>query len=265
VALKPALGLLFALFLLRAVLTFLSEIAAQHAAAAVKTEFRRLLIERIFALGPAYIAGESSADLATTLTDGVERWRAISPATCRKERLWRPCRSRSSQPSCRSVPSTSLALGARPSREAVALRNAMRADAVASVQGMAELLTYNAAAAMAARIVVANDRLIAREARLAVIAGLGAGVGLLVANATMGAVLLVGLPLVAAHRLPGPVIPLLALGALAGSIISTPSRRSGWCLGSGLSACSAAHFLSRRASRRSAAGGREERGWCAVW
>ncbi len=71
-ALMPAVEALFVLFLLRALLTFLSEIAAHRAAAAVKTGLRRALSGRIFALGPAYAARERSADLATTFTDGIE-------------------------------------------------------------------------------------------------------------------------------------------------------------------------------------------------
>lgn len=70
--LEPALVLLFGLFALRATLSFLSEIAAHHAAAVVKRDLRRSLIEHIFRLGPAYTAQERSADLATTLIDGVE-------------------------------------------------------------------------------------------------------------------------------------------------------------------------------------------------
>ncbi|HUC18629.1 MAG TPA: thiol reductant ABC exporter subunit CydC [Acetobacteraceae bacterium] len=114
-----------------------------------------------------------------------------------------------------AVPAASLALGARPSREAVALGNTMRADIVDAVQGMAELLTYNAAPAMEARIRAANAQLITREGRLAAVAGLGAGAGLLIANVTMGAALLIGLPLAVTHHLPGADVPLLALGSLA--------------------------------------------------
>ena len=79
-ALGWAIGALFALFLARAGLAFLAEIAAHHAAAAVKTGLRHALIERIFALGPAYAAGERSADLAATITEGVE---AIEPYLAR--------------------------------------------------------------------------------------------------------------------------------------------------------------------------------------
>ncbi len=79
-AVMPALIWLFALFILRAALTFLSEIAAHRAAAAVKTALRRALLSRIVTLGPAYAAGERSADLAATLTDGIE---ALEPFLAR--------------------------------------------------------------------------------------------------------------------------------------------------------------------------------------
>ncbi len=79
-AMMPELIALFALFALRAALTFLSEIAAHRAAAAVKTGLRRALLSHIFTLGPAYAAGERSADLAATLTDGIE---ALEPFLAR--------------------------------------------------------------------------------------------------------------------------------------------------------------------------------------
>ncbi len=114
-----------------------------------------------------------------------------------------------------AVPLATLALGDRPSRHAVALRAAMRADVVDAVQGMAELLTYGAAPAFAERIDGANATLIAEERRLAGIAGFGAAATLLIAGLTMAAMLLLGDALVLSHRLSGPDLPLLALGALA--------------------------------------------------
>lgn len=113
------------------------------------------------------------------------------------------------------VPMASLMLGAQASRETVATQNAMRADIVDSVQGLADLLTCNAALLMTGKIGAANDRLLAEQARLAAIGGFGAGAGLLVGSATMGAVLVIGVHLAATHRLAGVDVPLLALGALA--------------------------------------------------
>lgn len=79
-ALMPRIEVLFGLFAVRAGLTFLSEIAAHHAAASVKRELMRELLGRIVGLGPAYLAGERSADLAATLTDGIE---ALEPYLAR--------------------------------------------------------------------------------------------------------------------------------------------------------------------------------------
>ncbi|HEX7389701.1 MAG TPA: ABC transporter transmembrane domain-containing protein, partial [Acidiphilium sp.] len=114
-----------------------------------------------------------------------------------------------------ALPLASLALGKRASRRTVALEAGLRADLVDSVQGMAELLTYNAAPAMTARIDKASDALIAEQKSLAGIAGFGAGATLLIACLTMTAMLLIGGTLIHAHRLPGPDLALLALGALA--------------------------------------------------
>jgi ATP-binding cassette subfamily C protein CydD len=79
-ALALPLAALAGLLLLRAALSFAAEHAAHHAAAAVKLSLRRTLLDHLFALGPAYAAGERSADLAATLLDGVE---ALEPYLAR--------------------------------------------------------------------------------------------------------------------------------------------------------------------------------------
>ena len=71
---------LAALFLLRAALSWASEIAAFRAAASVKRDLRRRLLDHLFDLGPAYAAGEKSADLAATAIEGVE---ALEPYLAR--------------------------------------------------------------------------------------------------------------------------------------------------------------------------------------
>lgn len=67
-ALIPTIEFLFFLFILRGLLTFLSERAAHHAAASVKCSLRCALVGRIVGTGPAFIARERSGDLAATLT-----------------------------------------------------------------------------------------------------------------------------------------------------------------------------------------------------
>ncbi len=194
---------------------------------------RSFLFARLEPLAPAGLAGERSGDLLSRLVADIDRLgdvylRVFAPfalAACAALAMagtlaffvpWAGLALLAGLALAGlAVPAASLALGARPSRETVAIRNEMRADIVDAVQGMAELLAYNAAPALEARIGAANDRLIGCEARLAALAGLGAGASLLIANATMGVALLIGLGLAASHHLPGAVVPLLALGSLA--------------------------------------------------
>ncbi len=80
VALTGDFEALGALFLLRAGLTWAGEIAAFRAAAVVKADLRRRLLDHLFRLGPAYAAGEASADVAATAIEGVE---ALEPYLAR--------------------------------------------------------------------------------------------------------------------------------------------------------------------------------------
>ncbi len=66
------LAVLLGLFVLRAGLSWASEIVAFRASASIKTDLRRELLQHLFARGPVPLAGEHSGDLATTLIDGVE-------------------------------------------------------------------------------------------------------------------------------------------------------------------------------------------------
>lgn len=64
--------LLFGLSLLRAVMTWLSQVTAQRVASVVKNELRQQLTAHLLALGPAYTQGQRSGELATTAVEGVE-------------------------------------------------------------------------------------------------------------------------------------------------------------------------------------------------
>lgn len=57
---------------LRAGLTWSSELAAHHVADRVKDDLRSRLAAHLLALGPAYVQGERSGELAATLVEGVE-------------------------------------------------------------------------------------------------------------------------------------------------------------------------------------------------
>jgi ATP-binding cassette subfamily C protein CydD len=68
----PLLWGLAGLFLLRAGLAWGAELTAFHASRQIRAELRSDLLAHIFARGPVAMATSSSADLATTLTDGIE-------------------------------------------------------------------------------------------------------------------------------------------------------------------------------------------------
>jgi ATP-binding cassette subfamily C protein CydD len=63
---------LAALFLTRAGLAYMAEVAAFRASSAIKTDLRARLLDRLLARGPIHAADETSADVAATLLEGVE-------------------------------------------------------------------------------------------------------------------------------------------------------------------------------------------------
>ncbi len=113
-----------------------------------------------------------------------------------------------------AVPLIGLGAAAKPGRKIVALEAGLRADVVDTVQGMADLLTYGAAPAMAARIEGRDAALIAGQRRMRSIAASGAAASTLLANVAMAAMLLIGIPLLRAGLVSGPELALFVLGAL---------------------------------------------------
>jgi ATP-binding cassette subfamily C protein CydD len=69
---QSRLWAMLALFLLRAVLAWVSEQAAFRAAAGVKLQLRDRLYRHLQQLGPHYLSHKRSGDLVNTLSDGVE-------------------------------------------------------------------------------------------------------------------------------------------------------------------------------------------------
>ena len=120
------------------------------------------------------------------------------------------------------VPAAALRAGAAAGREIVSIEAGMRADVIDAVQGMADLLTCNAAGAMAARIEAADAALLRRQGRMRNIDGLAASGSALLANAAMLAMLAIGVPLVRAGRMPGPDLALLVLGAMGAFEATAP-------------------------------------------
>lgn len=69
---RPLLLVLLALSLVRAVLTWGSEVSAQHVAGRVKHALRQRLAGHLLVLGPAYARGERSGELTNTIVEGTE-------------------------------------------------------------------------------------------------------------------------------------------------------------------------------------------------
>lgn len=71
-AVMPLLWALLGLFVLRAALSWAGELVAFRASARIKTYLRQQLLKHLLQLGPVAIAGERSADIASTMIEGVE-------------------------------------------------------------------------------------------------------------------------------------------------------------------------------------------------
>lgn len=69
---KSWLIAMLAIFLLRAILIWLSEQVAFKAAANIKLNLRDRLYAHLQALGPVYLRGERAGDIANSLSDGIE-------------------------------------------------------------------------------------------------------------------------------------------------------------------------------------------------
>ncbi len=70
--LLPFLAGLSGAFLTRAVLAWLGELAAHRTSASVTSALRRRLLTRAVGLGPSWLAGERTGELASVATQGVE-------------------------------------------------------------------------------------------------------------------------------------------------------------------------------------------------
>ncbi|PKY09985.1 thiol reductant ABC exporter subunit CydD [Acidithiobacillus marinus] len=71
-AVMPLLWAMLALFVVRAGLSWAGELVAFRASASIKSYLREQLLKHLLQLGPVAIAGERSADIASTMIEGVE-------------------------------------------------------------------------------------------------------------------------------------------------------------------------------------------------
>ncbi len=73
VEVRGPLVLLLGASLMRSILLWGREVAAQRGAVRVKSELRQRVVAHVLRLGPSYAVGERTGELATTATEGVER------------------------------------------------------------------------------------------------------------------------------------------------------------------------------------------------
>jgi ATP-binding cassette subfamily C protein CydC len=106
-------------------------------------------------------------------------------------------------------------LGGDAGRRKVEVSAQLRAALVTDVQGMGELLVYGAAQTHASRIQSLSQELARRQLTLSGLNGLSQGALGLCANLAMWAMLVLAVPLVAAHDLAPAALAMLALLALA--------------------------------------------------
>ena len=94
--------------------------------------------------------------------------------------------------------------GAAAGGEITWLNADLRAEMVDAVQGMGELLSYNAAPALQGRVAGLNARLAGRQAEMARITGLGSAAAGLLTNFTLLLVVAAVIPAVSAGQLAAP-------------------------------------------------------------
>ena len=115
-----------------------------------------------------------------------------------------------------ALPMLAYVLGRRVGTEIVATQNELAVLTIDAVQGMADMLAFGAADAHAARITATSAILARLQARQAWIKGLHSALTVGLTNLTLVAMFVAALPMVAAGRLSGVTLTVLALTTLAG-------------------------------------------------
>lgn len=114
-----------------------------------------------------------------------------------------------------ALPLLTQRLGRTPGRRAVALRSDLRAATSDTIRGLGELMVCRADAAQRGRVAALGAELVAAGRRQAIVAAGSSALSGLCAQLTMGAALVLVVPLVANKTLPGPDLAMIALFVLA--------------------------------------------------
>ena len=115
-----------------------------------------------------------------------------------------------------ALPLLAQRLGRAPGSRAVALRSDLRAAMSDTARGLGELLVCRANARQRATVSRLGTELVAAGRRQAMLGATGSALSGLGAHLTMWLALVLVIPLVARHALPGPDLAMIALFVLAG-------------------------------------------------
>jgi ATP-binding cassette subfamily C protein CydC len=114
------------------------------------------------------------------------------------------------------VPLLSWFLSRRPGAELVSRRAALQSRLVDGIQGLPDLLSFGRGSDYAIRLVAEGKGYGDIQRRLASLTGLSTALTVLLVNTGMLGVLVLAIPLVGAGQIPGTMLAVLTLSALAG-------------------------------------------------
>ena len=114
-----------------------------------------------------------------------------------------------------ALPLLALCFGRAPGRQAVALRSDLRAAVSDTVRGLGELVVCRADARQRATVSRLGTELVAAGRRQAILGAASSALSEFGAHLTMWLALVLAIPLVAGHALPGPDLAMIALFVLA--------------------------------------------------
>ena len=113
-----------------------------------------------------------------------------------------------------ALPLLTERLGAHSGAEMTTIQSDYRVQVVDGMQGMGELLTYNAGPEIRRRTGMLNDALLRRQARMAQIAGFGSASMGFMGNLAVWVIVVLAIPLVHDGALGRSDLPLFALGVM---------------------------------------------------
>jgi ATP-binding cassette subfamily C protein CydC len=217
----------------RGVLRYLERLVSHQTTFRLLARLRVWFYSRLEPLAPARLAGEHSGDLLTRLVADIDTLeniylRAIAPpvvallSTAAMSGFlaaydWRlgVALAVGLLTAGFAIPLTLRGLAARAGRESVMVRGELTARAVDTVQGLADLLAFNAVERHLAALHRLQHSLSQQQRRMAALSALQTALTSLVAGLTALTILILAAPLVHADHLDGVLLAVLVLATLA--------------------------------------------------